>query len=123
MATSPIQSLLNPSLGIQELMQMPEAGKLPEIRDLANSVLNETSLEGLYGAVNSRSAAEALLCPSVGDGTLVSPEVFHSQLKALVDKLQHSENPKVQELLKQEIYPVLQNGLLLSAYRGLMLGG
>jgi hypothetical protein len=63
------------------------------------------------------------LCPSVGDGTLVSPEVFHSQLKALVDKLQHSENPKVQELLKQEIYPLLQNGLLLSAYRGLMLGG
>ena len=102
---------------------MPEAGKLPEIRDLANSVLNETSLEGLYGAGNSRSAAEALLCPSVGDGTLVSPEVFHSQLKALVDKLQHSENPKVQELLKQEIYPLLQNGLLLSAYRGLMLGG
>ena len=123
MATSPIQSLLNPSLGIQELMQMPDATRLPEVRDLTNSVLNETSLEGLYGAVNSRSACEALLCPSVGDGTLVSPEVFNSQLQALVAKLQQSENPKVQALLQQEIYPLLQNGMLLSAYRGLMLGG
>lgn len=123
MATSPIHSLLNPSIGIQELMQMPESGRLPEIRDLANSVLNESSLEELYGAVNSRTAAEKLLCPSVGDGTLVSPEVFQSQLEALVRKLKQSENPKVIALLEQEIYPLLQNGMLLSAYRGLMLGG
>ena len=34
-----------------------------------------------------------------------------------------SENPKIQALVREEIEPLLQNGLLLTAYRNLMLGG
>ncbi len=121
--TTPIQNLLNPSIGIQDLLPMPEASKLPQAKELASSVLQESSLESLYGAVNTRSNAEAFLCPDVGDGRVVSPEVFQSELTALVAKLQKSDNPKVKALLESEILPLLQNGMLLSAYRGLMLGG
>ena len=53
----------------------------------------------------------------------MSPEVFSEDLQALVAKLQKSTNPKVQALVNEEILPLLQNGMLLSAYRGLMLGG
>ena len=123
MADYTIQSLLNPSIGIQELLQMPEDNRLPQARELGSSMLQETGLEGLYGAVNSHTACEALLCPNVGDGTLVSPEVFNSQLESLLKKLSESRNPKIRAMLEHEIIPLMQNGMLLSAYRGLMLGG
>ena len=63
------------------------------------------------------------MCPNVGDGTLVNPAVFQSQLEAILEKLRKSDNPKIRALLEKEIVPLLQNGMLLSAYRGLMLGG
>ena len=59
----------------------------------------------------------------MGDGRVVSPEVFSQDLEALVAKLQKSSNPKVKALLNEEILPLMQNGMLLSAYQGLMLGG
>ena len=93
MADHTINTFLNPSIGIQELLQMPEDNRLPQARELGASLLQETGLEGLYGAVNSHTAFEALLCPNVGDGTLVSPEVFSSQLESLVKKLSESRNP------------------------------
>lgn len=123
MADHTINTFLNPSIGIQELLQMPEDNRLPQARELGASLLQETGLEGLYGAVNSHTAFEALLCPNVGDGTLVSPEVFSSQLESLVKKLSESRNPKIRAMLEHEIIPLMQNGMLLSAYRGLMIGG
>lgn len=120
---TPIQSLLNPSIGIQDLLAMPEPSRLPQAKDLPSSVLQQSGLEQLYGTNNARTGAEAFLCPDVGDGRVVSPEVFQSQLNALVAKLQKSDNPKIKALLENEILPLLQNGMLLSAYRGLMLGG
>ena len=123
MADHTINTFLNPSIGIQELLQMPEDNRLPQARELGASLLQETGLEGLYGAVNSHTAFEAVLCPNVGDGTLVSPEVFSSQLESLVKKLSESRNPKIRAMLEHEIIPLMQNGMLLSAYRGLMIGG
>ena len=123
MADHTINTFLNPSIGIQELLQMPEDNRLPQARELGASLLQETGLEGLYGAVNSHTAFEALLCPNVGDGTLVSPEVFSSQLESLVKKLSESRNPKIRAMLEHEIIPLMQNGMLLSAYLGLMIGG
>lgn len=120
---TPIQSLFNPSVGIQGLMEMPETGRLPQLRELATTSLQATGLEELYGPVNARTAVESLLCPNVGDGTLVSPEVFSSELEEIVRKLEKSENPKIRAMLEEEIIPLIQNGMLLSAYRGLMIGG
>lgn len=91
---APIPTLLNPSIGILGLLQMPDTGRLPPAKELASSLLQESS-----------------------------PEVFSEDLQALVAKLQKSTNPKVQALVNEEILPLLQNGMLLSAYRGLMLGG
>ena len=95
MPTSIQQSLLNPSIGIGDLMAMPNTDRLPQSRELASSSLNQTGLEGLYGETNARTAVESLLCPNVGDGTLVSPEVFEASIAALVRKLSRSTNPKV----------------------------
>ena len=53
----------------------------------------------------------------------MSPEVFNSQLESLLKKLSESRNPKIRAMLEHEIIPLMQNGMLLSAYRGLMLGG
>ena len=75
---APIQSLLNPSIGIQELLAMPEPSRLPQAKEMPSSVLQQTGLEQLYGTANARTGSEALLCPDVGDGRIVSPEVFQA---------------------------------------------
>ena len=121
--TSSVQNIFNPSVGIQGLLDMPDTGRLPQSRELATGALQATGLEGLYGPTNARTGIENLLCPNVGDGTLVSPEVFSAELEAIVRKLEKSENPKIRAMLVKEIIPLLQNNMLLSAYQGLMIGG
>lgn len=118
-----IDSLLTPSLGIADLLPMRDTVSLPEIKDLATNSLQSSSLEQLYRSVNARSAEEALLCPELGDGAVVTPEIFDEDLRALVKKLEKSRNPKVRALLRDEILPLMENNMLLSAYRNLMLGG
>lgn len=120
---TPVQNLFNPSVGIQSLMSMPDVEGLPEARDLASSALQQSSLQSLYGTKNAQTTVESYLCPDVGDGTLVSPEVFGHELEALLEKLRGSDNPKVRAMLEDVIVPLLENGQLFSAYRGLMIGG
>lgn len=120
---NPINTLWNPALGIGEVLPAAEEAALPQPRELGASTLSETGLNALYGAVNSRTAVESYLCPDVGDGTAVAPEVFEATLRDLVKKLQASENPKVKTLCEKELVPLLENTALFSAYRGLMLGG
>lgn len=121
--TSPVQNLLNSTIGIQDLLAMPDTPNLPRAKEIASSVLQQTGLENLYNTGNARTAAEALLCPDIGDGRVVTPEIFNAQLVRLYEKLKQSKNPKMQALLDNEIRPLIENGMLLSAYRGLMLGG
>ena len=120
---TPVQNLFNPSVGIQSLMPMPDVEGLPEARDLASGALQQSTLQSLYGTKNAQTTVEAYLCPDVGDGTLVSPEVFGHELETLLEKLRGSDNPKVRAMLEDVIVPLLENGQLLSAYRGLMIGG
>ena len=87
---SRIDSLLNPSIGIADLLPMPDAAALPEARDLGTNLLQESGLENLFRTANSRSALEALLCPDIGDGSLVSPEIFEADLHVLLEKLRKS---------------------------------
>lgn len=121
--TTVVETLWNPTLGIGELLPAAEETTLPRPRGLGASTLTETGLETLFGAVNARSAVETYLCPDVGDGTVVAPEVFEATLGELVRKLQASENPKIKTLCEKELVPLLENSALFSAYRGLMLGG
>lgn len=127
---APVQSLLNPSIGIADLMPMPAGERLPQARELSASVLQETGLEALYGAVNARTVVQGLICPVIGDGTLVNPEMFTSRLKSLQKRLRSGEkageaasDPRVREMLEKELEPLLQNEALFVAYSNLMVGG
>ena len=57
----------------------------------------------------------------------MSPEVFARSLrdisKKLEKRLKKHPDPKLAALLEEELEPLLENDMLLSAYRGLMLGG
>lgn len=93
--TSPVQNLLNSTIGIQDLLAMPDTPNLPRAKEIASSVLQQTGLENLYNTGNARTAAEALLCPDIGDGRVVTPEIFNAQLVRLYEKLKQSKNPKI----------------------------
>ena len=116
-------NLLDPSLGIQNVMPMPDPGNLPRARELASNALNEAGLDELYAPNNTRQLVERALCPDVGDGSMLNPEAFSETLYSCAEELQGSSDPAVQEMLSRELVPLLQNGQLLQAYLGLMIGG
>ena len=116
-------NLLDASLGIQNVMDMPDLGNLPRARELASNALSEPGLEELYAPNNTWQLMERALCPDVGDGSMVSPENFSETLRSCVTDLEDSTDPAVRDMLSHELKPLLQNGQLLQAYLGLMIGG
>lgn len=116
-------NLLDPSLGIQHVMDIRQGEALPTARPLASSVLREAGLEELYAPSNARHLVEQALCPDVGDGEMLRPEVFSAQITSCIEALQQSDDPAVRELIEQDLAPLLENKELLNAYTGLMIGG
>lgn len=118
-------NLLDPSLGIQDILDpgLSASGQLPTARPLASSVLREAGLEELYSVSNAARLVEQTLCPEVGDGELLRPEVFAASLRDCFMILQGSDDPAVQEFLRNDLRLLLENRDLLQAYTGLMIGG
>ena len=117
--------VFNPSLGIQTVMDMPEvAGQhMPQARPLASNMLFQAGLEELYRPSNARSLVETALCPEVGDGEMLRPDVFSANLGGCLEKCEASGNPALVELAEKELRPLLENKMLLRAYVNLMMGG
>lgn len=121
----PTINLLDPSLGIQTIMESPALtrGGIPEARQLASNVLREAGLEELYSPSNAHHLVEQALCPDAGDGDILRPDVFSSNLAGCLESLKDSDDPAVRALADSELAPLLQNKELLNAYMGLMIGG
>ena len=97
----PSINLLDPSLGIQAIMESPAAarGGIPEARPLASNVLREAGLEELYSPSNAHRLVEQALCPDAGDGDILRPEVFSGNLAGCLEALKDSEDPAVRALV------------------------
>lgn len=122
---TPISNLLNPSLGIQNVLDMPVTGQtgMPHARQIASNVLREAGLEELYAPSNAAQVTENALCPDVGDGDVLRPEVFAANLRGCAEAMQDSGSPAVRQMLREDLNPLLENNDLLKAYMGLMIGG
>ena len=118
----PSIGILDHSHGIQTIMDMPNLDKLPQAKDTGATPLKEAGLDELYAPVNARSYVENLLCPDVGDGSVLSPEAFSDQMESCISELSGSDDPSVKAML-QELKGLQRNGTLYQAYVGLMLGG
>lgn len=120
-------NILDATIGIQTVMDTPVSYSLPHARPLAQNTPRDAGLEELYAPVNLRSHMENLLCPSVGDGECLRPEIFFPQLTSCVEALKeikHDDMPEnVRDLLETELVPLLENRQLLQSYLGLMIGG
>ena len=121
----PTINLLDPSLGIQSVMDSPATrpSGMPAARPLAANVLREAGLEELYSPSNAHHLVEQALCPDAGDGELLRPDVFSANLAGCMDALRDAEDPAVRAFVHDELAPLLQNRELLNAYMGLMIGG
>ena len=117
--------VFNPSLGIQTVMDTPDVGgqHMPQARPLASNMLFQAGLEELYRPSNARSLVETALCPEVGDGELLRPDVFSANLGECLEKCEASGNPALMELAEKELRPLLENKMRLRAYVNLMMGG
>ena len=121
----PSINLLDPSLGIQTVMDSPVSGRdgIPAARQMAANVLREAGLEELYAPNNAEHLVERALCPDVGDGDLLRPDVFSANLAACAAALRDSDDPGVRRMGRDDLAPLLENVELLKAYTGLMIGG
>lgn len=120
-------NILDATIGIQTVMDTPVAYGLPHARPLAQNTPRDAGLEELYAPVNLRTHMENLLCPGVGDGECLRPEIFFPRLAACVEELRalpaHELPETARELLENELVPLLENRQLLQSYLGLMIGG
>lgn len=119
-------NILDATIGIQTVMDIPVAYGLPHARPLAQNTPRDAGLEELYAPVNLRIQMENLLCPRVGDGECLRPEIFFPQLESCVEALKKMSGelpPEGAVLLDAELAPLLDNRQLLQSYLGLMIGG
>lgn len=116
-------NLLDPNLGIQNVMDAGNGGHMPDARPLASSVLREAGLDELYNRGAAEKLLESALCPPVGDGSILQPEIFQAELRNSLNALKDSRAPAVRAFVRDELAPLLENTELLKAYTGLMVGG
>lgn len=120
---SSINSILNSNAGIQDILDMQGNDALPEARQIAASVLRDASFEDVYTAKNYTALVENLLCPEVGDGEILRPDIFAYTLETCAETLKSSTDKDVQAFLQNDLYPLMENKDLLRVYTGLMIGG
>ncbi|MDR3175520.1 MAG: type III secretion protein [Desulfovibrio sp.] len=116
--------IFDTSIGIQSVLSN-EAGNenMPPARPLATTVMAEAGLGELYLPNNADRMIEAALCPEVGDGTILQPDVFTANLQGSLAALQDSRNADVRAFARKDLAPMLEDTALLQAYVGLMVGG
>jgi type III secretion protein X len=116
--------IFDTSIGIQSVL-LDETGNanMPSARPLAATVMAEAGLEELYLPNNAGRMVEAALCPEVGDGKILRPDVFAANLQDSLAALQDSRNADVRAFVRKDLVPMLGDTSLLQAYVGLMVGG
>lgn len=116
-------NLLDPTLGIQNVIEPGSDVHIPDARPLAATLPREAGLDELYNRSEAEKQIAAAICPPVGDGSILQPEIFHAELRGGLEALKGSHNPAVRIFVRDELAPLLENADLLKAYTGLMLGG
>lgn len=116
--------IFDTSVGIQNvLLNELENATMPQAKQLAANVLSEAGLEELYMPRNAARLIEGALCPEVGDGKILRPDIFAALLRGALEALRDSKNPDVRSFLRKDLAPMLEDANLLQAYTGLMVGG
>ena len=116
--------IFDTSIGIQSVLQDdPANATMPSARPLAANVMVEAGLEELFLPNNADRMVEAALCPDVGDGKILRPDVFTANLQSSFSALQDSRNADVRAFVRKDLSPMLEDHALLQAYVGLMVGG
>ena len=86
-------NLLDPNLGIQNVMDSGSGARMPDARPLASTVLREAGLDELYQQGAAEKQLDAALCPPVGDGSILQPEIFQAELRGGLEALKDSRDP------------------------------
>lgn len=85
-------NLLDPNLGIQNVMDSGSGARMPDARPLASTVLREAGLDELYQQGAAEKQLDAALCPPVGDGSILQPEIFQAELRGGLEALKDSRS-------------------------------
>lgn len=118
-----VTQILNPNVGINQVMPPVGESHIPQAKQLPSTTITERGLDELYNFSTTEKFLEQTLCPKVGDGTILQPNVFSDCLKNALKSLQNNPQSQVQTFVREELTPLLENEMLLQAYSGLLIGG
>ncbi len=116
-------NLFDPNLGIQSIIENQDNYKLPAAKQFATPNIYDASLESTYNLPNIQSMIEDAVCPDMGDGEIVRGDVLSAVLHTCALELKNSSDADVQDFLRNDLFPLLENEDLLRTYYNLMLGG
>lgn len=118
-------SILDSQLGIATIRRADPLTQepMPRSRTLAMNTLTTTSMEATYTPTNIQTVLEAAICPETGDGEMLVPTVFSTNLHNCKKNLEESEQIEIQNFLKKDLQPLLENESLLRMYVALMIEG
>ncbi len=119
-------TLLDAQVGIGNILEPLTPGEqvsMPNAQPLGVNTLSITSMEATYAPHNIQTILEAAICPETGDGSLLIPAIFSSNLQACKLNLQNSDYYEIQNFLKKDLEPLLENQALLQMYVNLMIEG
>ncbi|MDR2164532.1 MAG: hypothetical protein LBO79_02655, partial [Zoogloeaceae bacterium] len=111
-----IGNIMNPNLGVQDVLDSPAAAHLPRARALATGAASEIGLADLYRANNLQSRLLAGLQPPVGDESLLRPDMLRKNLAGSLARLRNSRDPHVRRFVRDDLGPLMENEQLLREY-------
>ena len=116
--------IFDTSIGIQSvLLDGMNDENMPLARPLASTVMAEAGLEELFLPSNAGRMVETALCPEVGDGKVLRPDIFTANLRSSLEALKDSRNPDIRAFVRHDLTPIMEDNALLQAYVGIMIGG
>lgn len=118
-------TLLDAQIGIATILDPAPIGEqtMPQSRSIAVNTLTTTSMEATYAPQNIETTLEAAICPETGDGELLIPSIFSSNLHQCKKNLLQSNQIEIQNFLQNDLNPLLENEKLLRMYVSLMIEG
>ncbi|MDR0356174.1 MAG: type III secretion protein [Deltaproteobacteria bacterium] len=115
--------LLNPSLGIQGILEpLIDEARLPEARPLVSNASAEKGLDNLFDLSGTDLQIDAALRPDLADDETLRPDVFKRGLREAYELLKTNRHPDVRNFVRQDLAPLMENGELFETYLSLLIG-
>ncbi len=116
-----VNTLFSVGLGLDTPLPPTSTEKLPEAKNLVNTVSDDIKVDELYSKNSFQEKISQPFDFIPKNKTLLQPYQLQNNLEKLGGKLQNINDSTVSEFLNKDVVPLLNNNDLLRTYCSLLL--